>query len=109
MQQRMSAGAIVVDVHERVLLVRHRRPGRYDIWVAPGGGVQGRKLLVDAAVIVAADWLARDESAARVVFPMALVADFWRDRAAGFAAPRQLAPRVMEFERRVSKHEPMSP
>lgn len=45
---RISAGAIVE--HEgRILLVRHRREGRYDFWVAPGGGVQGTESLAEAA------------------------------------------------------------
>lgn len=48
MNHRISAGAIVE--HEgRILLVRHRREGVYDFWVAPGGGVQGTESLADAA------------------------------------------------------------
>ena len=47
-QHRISAGALVV--HEgRVLMVRHQRAGRYDFWVAPGGGVQGAETLNQAA------------------------------------------------------------
>jgi ADP-ribose pyrophosphatase YjhB (NUDIX family) len=46
---RISAGAFVE--HEgRLLLVRHRREGLYDFWVAPGGGVQGAEELADAAL-----------------------------------------------------------
>jgi 8-oxo-dGTP diphosphatase len=45
---RISAGAIVE--HEgRLLMVRHVRPGRYDFWVAPGGGVEGDERLEEAA------------------------------------------------------------
>lgn len=48
MNHRISAGALVE--HEgRLLLVRHRREGVYDFWVAPGGGVQGAESLVAAA------------------------------------------------------------
>ena len=48
MNHRISAGALVE--HEgRLLLVRHRREGRYDFWVAPGGGVQGTEALRTAA------------------------------------------------------------
>jgi ADP-ribose pyrophosphatase YjhB (NUDIX family) len=48
MNHRISAGAFVE--HEgRLLLVRHRREGRYDFWVAPGGGVQGTEDLRTAA------------------------------------------------------------
>ena len=48
MNHRISAGAFVE--HEgRLLLVRHRREGRYDFWVAPGGGVQGTEDLRAAA------------------------------------------------------------
>lgn len=49
MQQRLSAGAIV-EHDGRILVVRHQRAGHYDFWVAPGGGVQGRESLQDAAV-----------------------------------------------------------
>lgn len=45
---RISAGAIV-ESDGRLLLVRHRRPGRYDFWVAPGGGVKGEESLEAAA------------------------------------------------------------
>lgn len=45
---RIAAGAIVE--HEgRLLMVRHVRAGRYDFWVAPGGGVQGEESLQAAA------------------------------------------------------------
>jgi 8-oxo-dGTP diphosphatase len=45
---RISAGAIV-EHNGRVLVVRHHRPGRYDFWVCPGGGVQGDESLSVAA------------------------------------------------------------
>ena len=48
MQHRLSAG-ILVEYEDRLLLVRHVRPGRYDFWVAPGGGVQGSEELSTAA------------------------------------------------------------
>lgn len=45
---RISAGALVE--HEgRLLMVRHVRPGRYDFWVAPGGGVKGEERFEEAA------------------------------------------------------------
>jgi ADP-ribose pyrophosphatase YjhB (NUDIX family) len=40
MNHRISAGALVAD-GDNILLVRHRKPGAYDFWVAPGGGVEG--------------------------------------------------------------------
>ena len=49
MRHRISAGAIV-ESEGRLLLVRHQRPGRYDFWVAPGGGVKGDESLEAAAV-----------------------------------------------------------
>lgn len=49
MHHRISAGAIVEDAG-RVLAVRHVRAGRYDFWVAPGGGVQGAEELIEAVV-----------------------------------------------------------
>lgn len=45
---RLSAGALV-EQDGRLLLVRHRKPGAYDFWVAPGGGVQGDETLEQAA------------------------------------------------------------
>ena len=48
MTHRISAGAIV-ESDGRLLLVRHQRPGRYDFWVAPGGGVKGDESLEAAA------------------------------------------------------------
>ena len=49
MQHRISAGAIVENAAGQLLLVRHVLPGKYDFWVAPGGGVQGREELAAAA------------------------------------------------------------
>jgi len=49
MLHRISAGAIV-EHDDRVLLVRHNRPGHYDFWVCPGGGVRGDESLDQAAV-----------------------------------------------------------
>lgn len=48
MQHRISAGMLVID-EGRILLVRHNLVGRYDFWVAPGGGVQGSETLANAA------------------------------------------------------------
>ena len=48
MQHRLSAG-IIVESEGKLLLVRHVRPGKYDFWVAPGGGVQGQEELTAAA------------------------------------------------------------
>jgi len=49
MQHRISSG-VIVEHRNRILLVRHVRPRRYDFWVAPGGGVQGSEDLSAAAV-----------------------------------------------------------
>ena len=48
MKHRISSGALVED-GGRLLLVRHRKEGEYDFWVAPGGGVQGAETLAAAA------------------------------------------------------------
>lgn len=47
-RHRLSAGALV-EQDGRLLLVRHHKPGVYDFWVAPGGGVQGDETLEQAA------------------------------------------------------------
>lgn len=49
MQHRISAGALV-EQDGKVLLVHSVLPGRYDFWVAPGGGVEGDESLEAAAV-----------------------------------------------------------
>ena len=48
MQHRISAG-VIVEHEGRLLLVRHVKPGAYDFWVAPGGGVKGSESLEEAA------------------------------------------------------------
>jgi 8-oxo-dGTP diphosphatase len=48
MNHRISAGALIVQ-DRRILLVRHKKPGEYDFWVAPGGGVIGAETLAEAA------------------------------------------------------------
>lgn len=45
---RISAGALV-EHDERLLLVHHLLPGKYDFWVAPGGGVKGEESYEEAA------------------------------------------------------------
>src|SRR5688572_16996063 len=40
MRHRISAG-VIVDIEDRILLVRHLKPNTYDFWVAPGGGAEG--------------------------------------------------------------------
>ncbi len=48
MQHRISAGALVLrDNH--LLLLRHFKPGRYDFWAPPGGGVESSEMLEAAA------------------------------------------------------------
>jgi 8-oxo-dGTP diphosphatase len=48
MRHRIAAGALVVR-NGRLLLVRHRKPGSYDFWAPPGGGVEGDEELAAAA------------------------------------------------------------
>lgn len=45
---RISAGAIVEEAG-KLLLVHHIKPGKYDFWVAPGGGVKEGESLEEAA------------------------------------------------------------
>ncbi|OCQ22847.1 hypothetical protein A7985_02505 [Pseudoalteromonas luteoviolacea] len=49
MKHRISVGAFVVE-NEKLLMVNHKREGRYDFWVAPGGGVKGTESLEEAVV-----------------------------------------------------------
>ena len=48
MKHRISVG-VIVEEEERLLLVRHLKPGAYDFWVPPGGGIQGTESLADGA------------------------------------------------------------
>jgi ADP-ribose pyrophosphatase YjhB (NUDIX family) len=48
MTHRLSAGVLVED-SGHLLVVRHVKPGAYDFWVAPGGGVQAVESLHEAA------------------------------------------------------------
>lgn len=48
LQHRIAAG-VLLEHEGRILLMRHRREGVYDFWVAPGGGVEGLEDLRAAA------------------------------------------------------------
>jgi 8-oxo-dGTP diphosphatase len=48
MKHRISAGVLALR-DERILLVRHFRPGIHDFWSGPGGGVEGAEELSAAA------------------------------------------------------------
>lgn len=48
MRYRISAGALVLR-QDRLLLLRHYVPGRYDFWAPPGGGVEEQETLETAA------------------------------------------------------------
>lgn len=60
MRHRISAGALVVS-EGKILMVRHRKEGRYDFWVAPGGGVGDGEDAMSAAAREA-----REEAGANV-------------------------------------------
>lgn len=150
MNHRLSAG-LLIEHDEHLLMVRHVLPGRYDFWVAPGGGVQGLESLTQAAErevreetgltavagplayieefhqpglrhckfwfigrvtggqlsadapearaehIREAAWLPREALATSTCFPLLLRSDYWTDRAQGWAAPRLLPLRAMDF------------
>lgn len=49
MKHRLAAGALLVE-NDRLLLVHHVRPGAYDFWIPPGGGVMDDEELPVAAV-----------------------------------------------------------
>ena len=48
MKHRIAAG-VIVEHQGKLLLVRHCKPGRYDFWVAPGGGAELGEDLLQAA------------------------------------------------------------
>ena len=48
MRHRISAGVLALR-DDKILLVRHFRPGIHDFWAGPGGGVEGTEELSEAA------------------------------------------------------------
>jgi 8-oxo-dGTP diphosphatase len=150
MKHRIATG-VIVENDNRILLVRHTKPGVYDFWVAPGGGAEGTEDLLSAAKrevfeesglhveplqlayieefsnpqtreckvwftgrllggainteaneakrehITEAAWLSRREFDGKTVFPPMLHAEYWKDREKGFAFPRYVGLREMEF------------
>lgn len=48
MRHRISAGVLALR-DNKILLVRHFRPGIHDFWAGPGGGVEGTEELHEAA------------------------------------------------------------
>ena len=73
MEHRISVGAFVVE-NDRLLMVNHRRAGRYDFWVPPGGGVVGTETLEEAAVREV-----REETGLEVeVGPLLYIEEFWQ-------------------------------
>ena len=81
MRHRISAG-VIVDVDDRILLVRHLKPTVYDFWVPPGGGVEGTE-----------DLRATVQREARGVRPRSRIA---ADPSSGFATTRYLGVREMK-------------
>ncbi len=150
MKHRIAAG-VIVENNDRILLVRHVKPGAYDFWVAPGGGAEGSEDLFATAKrevfeesrlhieplqlayieefsnadtpecklwftgrliggtintealeakrerITEAAWPSRSEFEGKTVFPPMLHNEYWKDRENGFAFPRYVGLRVMEF------------
>jgi 8-oxo-dGTP diphosphatase len=150
MNHRIAAG-VIVENNNRILLVRHKKLGEYDFWVAPGGGAEGSEELLSAAKrevfeesglhveplqlayieeffnpdtreckvwftgrllggtistkaheatrehIIEAAWLSKSEFEGKIVFPPMLHSEYWTDRKTGFAFPRYVGIRAMEF------------
>lgn len=150
MKHRIAAG-VIVENEGRILLVRHKKPGSYDFWVAPGGGAQEAEDLLATAKrevfeecglhvehlrlayieefsnphsreckvwftgsvvggvinttaseavqehIIEAAWLSPSEFEGKTIFPPMLYSDYWKDKASGFAFPRYVGLRAMEF------------
>ena len=150
MKHRIAAG-VLLEHEDKILLVRHHKPGDYDFWVAPGGGAEGtedlratarREVLEECGLviepeaiayveefnsptqreckvwftarllggtlntsaaeatrehIVQAAFLHRSEFEGKKVFPPMLLGQYWKDKANGFAFPRYVGLREMEF------------
>lgn len=107
MQHRISAGVIVEDAEGRVLVVHHVLSGRYDFWVAPGGGVQGTETLQQAAAREAREECGLDVDVGELLYieellqPELRLCKFWfSGRVVGgtlsTAAPEALAESITE-------------
>lgn len=48
MRYGISAAALIVQ-DDKVLLVNHREPGRYDFWLPPGGSLEGNESIFHCA------------------------------------------------------------
>ncbi len=73
MKQRIAAGAFIVD-DDRILLVNHRREGRYDFWVPPDGGVVGTETLEEAAAREVREETGLDVEIDRLLY----IEEFWQ-------------------------------
>ena len=49
MRYGISAGAIVVDEQDRLLLVHHQEKDKFDFWVPPGGRLERNESIYDCA------------------------------------------------------------
>ena len=150
MKHRIAAG-VIAENEKRILLVHHRKEGKYDFWVAPGGGAEDGEDLLAAARrevfeecglhveplqiayieefanphtreckvwftgrllggsisssaveavrehIIEAAWLSRSEFEGKIVFPPMLHSEYWQDQENGFAFPRYVGLRAVEF------------
>jgi ADP-ribose pyrophosphatase YjhB (NUDIX family) len=47
---RRAARAILIDEHDRLVLIRRTKPGQAPYWTAPGGGVDATDASVEAAL-----------------------------------------------------------
>ena len=47
---RQTARAILIDEHNRLLLIKRTRPGQAAYWTTPGGGVEDTDVSVEAAL-----------------------------------------------------------
>jgi ADP-ribose pyrophosphatase YjhB (NUDIX family) len=79
---RISAGVIVQN-EQKLLLVHHVIPGRYDFWVCPGGGVQADESLEAAAKREVMEESGLDVAVERLVYieellnPEMRIVKFW--------------------------------
>jgi len=49
MRYGISAGSIIIDKQDRILLVHHYEAGKYNFWVPPGGSLEANESIYDCA------------------------------------------------------------
>ena len=79
MSYGISAAALIFQ-DERILLVNHKKTGRYDFWLPPGGRLEGSESILECAKRETQEETGLDVELDRVLY----FQEFWDDLKAEF-------------------------